>query len=258
MKIDFEELDKLVEDSKSIVDGIWGSITRIEETKKLLEVVSEGKTGIVMPDGNLVDLNVLSDDQFDKINNCIADVMKDNMQDAIFYLHKVNRINRKPATINEEFEAAVQEMVSQNDVKEDVKPWRDEAVLRRMYITEDKSAAQIAEELGCKATDVYNGLEKCRIPAKKTYKKRGQAPEPEQVVVAKYPEMTKEAVKQYYITDGHTLDETARFFGKTKKEMHDFIEKQGILKCFPKANDPFINQNKISKDDFKKHMMKGR
>ena len=133
--------------------------------------------------------------------NKIQDLAHKNLTNAERELKKILGL-WKPATTNQDIEEAVQEMLNQKNeeipqIEEDDaceipfayteeeqegKPWLDKDKLYEEYITNNKTATQIAREWGTNKSNVYQNLSKFGIkkddfvPGKQDYSKKKKRP----------------------------------------------------------------------------------
>ena len=188
-------LKEKIEKSKLIVTNIYDCIGRIESVAKTYECVEQGQIGILMPDGNMIDLNVLTDDQIVSIKKSIKEQLDVAITNDSAYLDMINSRDRKPAIINQDFEDAVQGMINSaktpkvtedaktNEMDDSVeldisqgnppetqntepkieKPWLNEALLRKELVENGLGVGEFAKKYDCKKSDVYNGKSKYGI-----------------------------------------------------------------------------------------------
>lgn len=192
------DLKEKIEKSKLIVTNIYDCIGRIESVAKTYECVEQGQVGILMPDGNMIDLNVLTDEQIVSIKKSIKEQLDAAITNDSAYLDMISARERKPSTINQDFEDAVEEMVhsvqsttqdvnlqhstSETEKVEEVdtndeielkientasteneRPWTNKDTLYKMYITEGMTALSIAEKYSVRKQDIANQLHKYGI-----------------------------------------------------------------------------------------------
>lgn len=117
--------------------------------------------------------------------------------------------------------------------------------VKDLYVNQGLTLAKIAEELGCAASTVFNFIKRNKITKEEA---KGEAAVP----------LTVELVRELYTEGAMNLSDTAKYFRVDSKVLHTFIEKNGLKKKVVKVNDPFLDANKMSKEDFKKNMMASR
>lgn len=117
--------------------------------------------------------------------------------------------------------------------------------VKDMYVNKGLTLKSIADELGCAASTVHSFIKKNKI-TKEEVKTEPAIP------------LTVELVRELYTDGTMNLSDTAKYFRVDSKVLHTFIEKHGLKKKVVKANDPFLDANKMSKEDFKKKMMASR
>lgn len=76
------------------------------------------------------------------------------------------------------FDLSLKAIESQNSVRAEskVKPWRDEALLRKELIDNGMKVGEFAEKYGCKKYDVYNGKKEFGINTDEKLKKDSKVP----------------------------------------------------------------------------------
>lgn len=154
---------------------------------------------------------------------------------------------RKPAVVNPVFEAAVQDMVKQNEAKA---PGRkalnlDINQVKELYVNQLLPFRKVADQCGCSENAVRNFAMKNNITR-------------ELPVPADYPNMTVTEVRRVYTNGSMSLAEAAKYFGVESTRLHTFIEKNNLKKIVAKPNDPFLDSNKMDKEEFKRQMLAGR
>lgn len=102
---------ELLEQSQELVKSIFEKMTSIEALGTLKNSVGVGNVGIVMTDGGVIALDVLTVDQVSKVKEYIVSLIEENMKEDRHFLSRLNLLSRKPATINQDFEDAVQGMI---------------------------------------------------------------------------------------------------------------------------------------------------
>lgn len=159
---------------------------------------------------------------------------------------------RKPATINPEFEAAVQGMVESSK-----KPTGRKAIeldidqVRDMYINQGMSYKGIAEKLNCSDFTVRKFCNNNEIV-------REGAPAEKPVEKPAFPVMTVEAVRKIYTDGSMSLADAAKYFGVASGELYTYIDKHGLKRQVVKSNDPFRDAHKMGKDEFKSKLLSNR
>jgi len=95
------------------------------------------------------------------------------------------------------------------------KPWRDEEVLKELYIKQEKSLSEIAAHLGCSKQTVLNWIEKFGIETRNTAKED-----------AEYRD--KKTLRRLYVDKGMSLNEVADEIGCAKQTVSKYMKKYGI------------------------------
>lgn len=264
-------LNNLLEQANSHVVEVNKLMGDVEMVENIINAVKEPNLVISFTQrgvGTTYIDDTLTEEELRSLKETVMVCIMRNRDDKVAKLEKLLGI-RKPATINPEFEAAVQDMVKQvkkPSTKEipvsSYKPYYDEGKLRRAF-AEDKSVKQIAEEFGCAPCNVYDGMRKFGIEVKHPKKSRVEKAKEKQEIIREAkpepvkPKLTVEEVKRIYTNGTANLTEAATYFGVDKKELYDFVTENHILKpVAPK--DPFVRANKMSKDELRAALSKGR
>lgn len=195
--------------------------------------------------------SVLSVDKMDEIKQLVVNSLNDSKLAKEKELEKLMGL-RKPATINPVFEQAVKEMESQNKTKPgNQKIEFDLEEIRELYINQKLPLRKIAENFGCAESTVHKFVKENNIT--RSVKEKTVEPVPKT-----YPVMVIESVREVYTNGTMSLADAAKHFGVESNELHKFIEKHGIKKPVVKSKDPFLDANKMGKDEFKRKMLNSR
>lgn len=195
--------------------------------------------------------SVLSPEKMAEIKSLVVASLTEARLTKEIELEKLMGI-RKPATINPEFEAAVQGMVESSKKTTGRKTIEfDIDQVRDMYINQGMSYKGIAEKLKCSDFTVRkfcnnNGIVRDAVPVEKPVEKQG------------YPVMTVEAVRKIYTDGTMSLADAAKHFGVASGELYTYIEKHGLKRQVVKPNDPFRDAHKMGKDEFKSKLLSSR
>lgn len=158
--------EEVLNSSRELVNKIYEKMNVIETCDSVAEKVKSLDVCFNDPDGkHVVSLDgILTADQLTVIRDGIIDKIYDNAAIAQSFLEK---LNRKPATVNPVFEVAVQDMVNSNaksepaseiPVKmESIKPELTVEAVRKMYIDEGKTLTETATFFGVKK-DMLNSF----------------------------------------------------------------------------------------------------
>ncbi len=158
--------EEVLNSSRELVNKIYEKMNVIETCDSVAEKVKNLDVCFNDPDGEkVVSLDgILTADQLTFIRDGIIDKIYDNAAIAQSFLEK---LNRKPATVNPVFEAAVQEMVNSTAksepasevpvTMESTKPELTVEAVRKMYIDEGKTLTETAAFFGVKK-DMLNSF----------------------------------------------------------------------------------------------------
>lgn len=231
----------------------------LEDFEGIMHVadMQESKVALAGPSGTgttFVDL-VLSPEKMEEIKRLVVVSLNEARMTKEIELEKLMGV-RKPATINQEFETAVQDMVKTDPPKK--KPTGRKAVeldlekVKDLYITKGLPCRKIADQCGCAENTIRNYIKKHNL----TRDNAAQPVEPAEKPA--YPVMTVEAVRKIYTNGSLSLADAAKHFGVASGEIYTYIEKHGLKRQVVKPNDPFLDANKMSKDEFKRKMLSKR
>jgi|GEM_PF-3020218 len=240
--------EEVLNSSRELVNKIYEKMNVIETCDSVAEKVKNLDVCFNDPDGKqVVSLDgILTADQLTIIRDGIIGRIYDNAAIAQSFLEK---LNRKPATVNPVFEEAVQDMVNQTEIKGEKQTGRktvefDIDLVRELYINQGLPYKKLAEQFGCAESTIYNFI-----------KKNGIVREEKAI---SYPVMTEEEVRKLYTNGSMSLAETAKHFGVESTKLHTFIEKHGLKKAVAKSKDPFLDGDKMGKKEFTAKMLAGR
>lgn len=192
----------------------------LEDMEVVVEVAEDSEVALYQQGAGTTYLTtVLSPETMDGLKQAINKSLAGTKAAKELELEKLMGV-RKPAIVNPDFEAAVQDMV-------------------------DSARKE---------------------PLLKTF------PEPVVPVPAPdHPKLTVDAVRKMYLEEGKTLTETAAFFGVKKTMLNSFIGRNHLTRTNYKKDDgfkdaevesrkkdPYIEANKMTKDEFKKQMLKNQ
>lgn len=249
--------EEVLEKSRELVNQIYEKMNVIESCDTLAKKVKDLDVCFNDSDNKqVVSLyGILSESQISTVRENIVNIIYSNATEAQSFLE---RLNRKPATINPEFEAAVQDMVEtgskpktggRKTIELDINQVRD------MYINQGMTYKAIATVLKCSDFTVRKFCNNNGII-------RGQeAPVDKPLEPAEkpaYPVVTVEAVRDIYTNGSMSLADTAKYFGVASGELYTYIEKHGLKRKIVKSNDPFRDKNKMGKDEFMTKMLDSR
>lgn len=248
--------EEVLEKSRELVNQIYEKMNVIESCDTLAKKVKDLDVCFNDSDNKqVVSLyGILSEGQLSSVRENIVNIIYSNATEAQSFLE---RLNRKPATINPEFEAAVQDMVESGSkpktggrktIELDINQVSD------MYINQGMTYKAIAEKLKCSDFTVRkfcnnNGIVREAVPVNKPI---------EPAEKPAYPVMTVEAVREIYTNGSMSLADTAKYFGVGSGDLYKYIEKHGLKRKIVKSNDPFRDKNKMGKDEFMTKMLDGR
>ena len=116
-------MSNILENAKALVDDIYKAMTKVETCETLAEIVSTQEVVLVKPGSErYVRLDgVLTEDQMQDVKKYIQNTIDSNKAEAERFLL---RVSGKAATINQDFEDAVNEMINDNseESEKDMEP----------------------------------------------------------------------------------------------------------------------------------------
>lgn len=171
-------MSEILEKAKELVDDIYKAMTKVETCETLSEEVASQEVVLVKAGGDrYVKLDgVMTEEQIQDVKRYIQNTIDGNKAEAERFLR---RVSGKAAVVNPDFEAAVQEMISQDQTEdvvtepaEPVEEDREEPVteapeekvtpeltveaVRKIYTEGDMSIRQAAEYFGVSQSKLYS------------------------------------------------------------------------------------------------------
>ena len=112
-------MSEILEKAKELVDDIYKAMTKVETCETLSEEVASQEVVLVKAGGDrYVKLDgVMTEEQIQDVKKYIQNTIDGNKAEAEHFLRMVSG---KAAVVNPDFEAAVQEMISQEQAVEEV------------------------------------------------------------------------------------------------------------------------------------------
>ena len=112
-------MSEILEKAKELVDDIYKAMTKVETCETLSEEVASQEVVLVKAGGDrYVKLDgVMTEEQIQDVKKYIQNTIDGNKAEAEHFLRMVSG---KAAVVNPDFEAAVQEMISQDQAVEEV------------------------------------------------------------------------------------------------------------------------------------------
>lgn len=171
-------MSEILEKAKELVDDIYKAMTKVETCETLSEEVASQEVVLVKAGGDrYVKLDgVMTEEQIQDVKKYIQNTIDGNKAEAERFLR---RVSGKAAVVNPDFEAAVQEMISQDqsedvvtETAEPVEEDREEPVteapeekgtpeltveaVRKIYTEGDMTIRQAAEYFGVSQSKLYS------------------------------------------------------------------------------------------------------
>lgn len=171
-------MSEILEKAKELVDDIYKAMTKVETCETLSEEVASQEVALVKSGSDrYVKLDgVLTEEQIQDVKKYIQNTIDGNKAEAERFLR---RVSGKAAVVNPDFEAAVQEMISQDQTEEVVTETAEQAAeedqeepvpeapekkitpdltikaVREVYTEGDMSIRQAAEYFGVGQSKLY-------------------------------------------------------------------------------------------------------
>lgn len=210
--------EEILKSSNELVNQIFEKMRVIESCDAITDKVKDLDVCFNDNDQCTVSLDgVLNAEQLAGIRSNILDAINNNAVEAQKFLERVNMFSRKPATINQDFEDAVKDMVESskarpkqldvNEVREYYKDHTIKECCKQFHVTNATMGKFIKE----------NNLVKPKVKA---------APKKE---VKKVP-LDKAVIRERYIVRKEDLADIAREYGYTKKELYEFCKDNKIVR----------------------------
>lgn len=172
-------MSEILEKAKELVDDIYKAMTKVETCETLSEEVASQEVVLVKAGGDrYVKLDgVMTEEQIQDVKRYIQNTIDGNKAEAERFLR---RVSGKAAVVNPDFEAAVQEMISQDQTEdavtktaepaaeedreepvteapeEKVTPELTVEAVRKIYTEGDMSIRQAAEHFGVSQSKLYS------------------------------------------------------------------------------------------------------
>lgn len=196
-------MSEILEKAKELVDDIFKAMNKVETCETLSEEVASQEVVLVKAGGDrYVKLDgVMTEEQIQDVKRYIQNTIDGNKAEAERFLR---RVSGKAAVVNPDFEAAVQEMISQDQTEE--QPETDEQEARETVEDEPEEAPE------------KSGIEE---PEKETT-----------------PELTVEAVRKIYTEGDMSIRQAAEYFGVSQSKLYSFVSEHGLRKP-KKDNTPW-------------------
>lgn len=194
-------MSEILEKAKELVDDIYKAMTKVETCETLSEEVASQEVVLVKGGSDrYIKLDgVLTEEQMQDVKKYIQNTIDGNKAEAERFLR---RVSGKAATINPDFEEAVQEMVANNERKSNA-PDEPEAAEEESQES-DKTVEEVAVE----------------------EEERDS------------PELTVEAVRKIYTEGDMTVRQAADYFKVSQSKLYGFISDHGLRKA-KKDNTPW-------------------
>ena len=171
-------MSEILEKAKELVDDIYKAMTKVETCETLSEEVASQEVVLVKAGGDryLKLDGVMTEEQIHDVKKYIQNTIDGNKAEAERFLR---RVSGKAAVVNPDFEAAVQEMISQDQTEDVVTKTAEQAAeedqeepvpeapeekitpeltveaVREVYTEGDMSIRQAAEYFGVGQSKLY-------------------------------------------------------------------------------------------------------
>lgn len=171
-------MNNLLNDARGLIDRICKAMARVEKCETMSDEVSTRQLAFVKPgtDQYLCIDDILTEEQMQDIKKYIQNTIDANKEESERFLR---RVSGKAAVVNPDFEAAVQEMISQDQTEEVVTETAEQAAeedqeepvpeapeekitpeltveaVREVYTEGDMSIRQAAEYFGVGQSKLY-------------------------------------------------------------------------------------------------------
>lgn len=203
---------ELLEQSKNLVQNVFERMTEVESLGKLKESVEVGNLGIVMKDGGVLSLNILSQDQVDKAKNCIVQLIEDNMEESRRFLSRLTMLSHKSEINNfvKETEQSSQDPIldtnfpqSTSDTDKSEELVNNDETELKIENTELKSDSIVMSQSEQNPEEIEN---------QSTYK----------------PWTDRVVLEKMYLQDKKSATQIAQELGCKKQDVYNFLSKYGI------------------------------
>lgn len=193
----------------------------LENIEELLEKAKEADICFSSGSNGAIFIRVLSPEKMQELKGSAIDAIARTKDDKVKELERLMPEFRKPATINPEFEAAVQGMVQSKDKPVVVVPAMDEAELPPVNKTPEKLPGKKILGKGSELDNAVFSVED--KPAARTL-----------------TDDNLEDVRRMYQREGKSMKEIAEHYGVTKSVVNNFVYNKKLARSKVK-DDGFLD-----------------
>lgn len=221
----------LILQSKLVVSKIYESIEMIESMEQIKEAVEKGSVSLLMPEGELISLAEVADEE--TIKTYIKNSIDQKVSDAAKYLEEVT-VKKSAGTINKEFDVLFDEAPAEPKGKRALLPSREEL---EKDVAAGLKVADMIEKYQLGKSTIYRELNKHGLIKRKenqveecasdtAVQKAEPAPveEKAEASVAEVPKKTKKASKAKKLQKADEPKKAKKTVDKSGMELADFIE----------------------------------
>ncbi len=194
----------------------------LENIESIIEAAQEAEIAFYEPGVCTTSfIRVLTPEKMQELKDSVVSAINQTRDDKVKELEKLMGI-RKPATINPEFEAAVQGMVQSKDKPVVVVPAMDEAELPPVSKTPERLPGKKILGKGSELDNAVFSVEDKPVPKTLT-------------------DDDLEDVRRMYLDDGKTMKDIANHYGVTKNQINAYIQRYGLFRKNCKKDDGFLD-----------------
>ncbi len=215
----------LILQSKLVVSKIYESIEKIESMEQIKEAVEKGSVSLLMPEGELISLAEVADEE--TIKTYIKNSIDRKVSDAAKYLEELT-VKKPAGTINKEFDALFDEAPAEPKGKRAVIPSKEEL---EKDVTAGLKVADMIEKYQLGKSTIYRELNKYGLTKKKENQVNEcasdtaeQKEEEQEAPAAEAPKQANKKSKGKKPQKAEEPKKAKKTVGKSGMELADYIE----------------------------------
>lgn len=247
-----ERINNIISNSDKLIENIYEKRTVIDNCQALLPKLDQGEVSIFLNDGTFADLKkAINDEQMADLLYSVRSIIKKNMNTAADELDKLYMGSITPIKVNvsdsdtkHDGEEAItqQEKVNKNPdttaTSSDAGKDKGTLLHKKMDIetvsnmlSEGKTYQQIAEHFGYKCDDTVRKFARTNKLGAFAEKGTGQQDKAKpEVEPYMFSGDDINLIEKKYTRGSYTLGEMAKELGVSKKELHEFINANHLVK----------------------------
>ena len=214
----------LILQSKLVVSKIYESIEKIESMEQIKEAVDKGSVSLLMPEGELISLAEVADE--DTIKTYIKSSIDRKVNDAAKYLEELT-VKKPAGTINKECDALFDEAPEEPKGKRAVIPSREELekdVAAGLKVTDMVEKYQLGKSTIYRELNKYGLIKKKDNQVEECASDTAEQKEEQEAPAAEVPKKAEKKSKAKEPQQAEEPKEKKKTVGKSGMELEEFIE----------------------------------